>query len=108
MKDKFLFMLGLCRRAGKLIMGTDLVTKSLPSKKTYLVIYTSDASDNTKKRVTDKCSFYGVEAVMTDFSGDAIGDAIGKSGTVCTLGITDINFASELKALVLDACKDSQ
>lgn len=108
MNNKFLFMLGLCRRAGKLIMGTDLVTKSLPSKKTYLVIYTSDASDNTKKRVTDKCSYYGVTAIMTDFASDVIGDAIGKSGTVCTLGITDINFASELKSLILSACKDSQ
>ncbi len=108
MNNKFLFMLGLCRRAGKLITGTDLVTKSLPSKKTYLVIYTSDASDNTKKRVTDKCSYYGVEAVMTEFSGSTVGDAIGKSGTVCTLGITDINFASELKSLILNACKDSQ
>ena len=108
MNNKFLFMLGLCRRAGKLIMGTDLVTKSLPSKKTYLVIYTGDSSDNTKKRVTDKCSYYGVEAIMTDFDSSTVGDAIGKSGTVCTLGITDINFASELKSLILSACKDSQ
>ena len=108
MNNKFLFMLGLCRRAGKLIMGTDLVTKSLPSKKTYLVIYTSDASDNTKKRVLDKCSFYGVEAVMTSSLCGEIGAAIGKSGVVCTLGITDINFAGQLKALAVGDCKDSQ
>ena len=108
MNNKFLFMLGLCRKAGKLIMGTDLVTKSLPSKKTYLVIYTSDASDNTKKRVTDKCSFYGVEAVMTEQGSLLIADAIGKSGAVCTLGITDINFAAQLKALALSERKDSQ
>ena len=55
MNNKFLFMLGLCRKAGKLIIGTDLVTKSLPSKKTYLVIYTCDASGNTEKKITDKC-----------------------------------------------------
>ncbi len=100
MKDKFLFMLGLCRRAGKLIMGTDLVTKSLPSKKTYLVIYTEDASDNTKKRVTDKCSFYEVECQMAKYSSLVVSDAIGKSGSVCTLGVTDINFASELGSLL--------
>ena len=100
MKDKFLFMLGLCRRAGKIITGTDLVTKSLPSKKTYLVIYTEDASENTKKRVTDKCSFYGVECQMVPYSSLVISDAIGKAGSVCTIGITDTNFASELGSLL--------
>ncbi len=99
MNNKFLFMLGLCRRAGKLITGTDLVTKSLPSKKTFLVIYTNDASANTEKRVTDKCRFYGVECIKAPFDSSLVSDAIGKSGQICTLGITDINFASELKSL---------
>ena len=99
MNNKFLFMLGLCRKAGKMIIGTDLVTKSLPSKKAYLVIYTSDASKNTEKKVTDKCSYYGVECVKANFSSSEISDAIGKSGAICALGITDLNFASELKSL---------
>lgn len=108
MNNKFLFMLGLCRRAGKLITGTDLVTKSLPSKKTYLVIYTSDASANTEKKITDKCKFYGVECIKTPLSSSIVSDAIGKSGSVCSLGITDVNFASELKSLNGDLSRDSQ
>ena len=99
MNNKFLFMLGLCRKAGKMIIGTDLVTKSLPSKKTYLVIYTSDASMGTEKRVTDKCSYYGVECIKSHFSSLEISSAIGKDGAICTIGITDLNFASELKSL---------
>ena len=99
MNNKFLFMLGLCRKAGKLIIGTDLVTKSLPSKKTYLVIYASDASENTKKKITDKCSFYEIECVKAPFSSFEISNAIGKSASVCALGITDLNFSSELKSL---------
>ncbi len=108
MNNKFLFMLGLCRRAGKLITGTDLVTKSLPSKKTYLVIYTSDASQNTEKKVTDKCRFYGVECLKTEFDSSAVSSAIGKTGSICTLGIADVNFASELKSLIAASVKDSQ
>lgn len=96
-------MLGLCRKAGKMIIGTDLVTKSLPSKKAYLVIYTSDASKNTEKKVTDKCSYYGVECVKSSCSSLEISSAIGKDGAICTLGITDLNFASELKALITDS-----
>ena len=92
-------MLGLCRKAGKLITGTDLVTKSLPSKKTYLVIYTNDASQNTEKKITDKCKFYGVECIKAPFSSLEISGAIGKSGAICALGITDLNFAGELKSL---------
>ncbi|MBQ3017804.1 MAG: ribosomal L7Ae/L30e/S12e/Gadd45 family protein [Clostridia bacterium] len=103
MNNKFLFMLGLCRKAGKMIIGTDLVTKSLPSKKTYLVIYTSDASGNTKKRVTDKCSFYGVECIETPLLSSVVSDSIGKTGSVCVIGITDLNFASELKSLNKDS-----
>ena len=99
MNNKFLFMLGLCRKAGKLITGTDLVTKSLPSKKTYLVIYKNDASQNTEKKITDKCKFYGVECIKAPFSSLEISGAIGKSGAICALGITDLNFAGELKSL---------
>ena len=102
MNNKFLFMLGLCRKAGKLIIGTDLVTKSLPSKKAYLVIYTSDASSNTEKKVTDKCKYYGTECIKAPFDSFEVSSAIGKDGAICTLGITDLNLASQLKALAME------
>ena len=100
MASKLLFMLGLCRKAGSLVIGTDLVTKSLPSKKIKLVIYTSDASANTEKRITDKCKFYGVECIKAQNSSEEISSAIGKKSSVCVLGVTDINFSNELKALM--------
>lgn len=100
---KFLFMLGLCRRAGEIIIGTDLVTKSLPSKRVKLVIYTSDASQNTEKKITDKCKFYGVECIKAECVSDIISNAIGKSGSVCVLGITDESFSNELKKLIRGA-----
>ncbi len=100
MNNKFLFMLGLCRKAGKIIIGTDLVTKSLPSKKAYLVIYTSDASFNTEKKITDKCKYYNTECIKAPFDSGEISSAIGKDGAVCVLGITDLNFAGQLKSLL--------
>lgn len=96
-------MLGLCRRAGQMIIGTDLVTKSLPSKKVKLVIYTSDASQNTEKKVTDKCKFYGVECIKSECTSHIISSAIGKSGSVCVLGITEESFSNELKKLIRGA-----
>ena len=86
-----------------MIIGTDLVTKSLPSKKVSLVIYTSDASQNTEKKVTDKCKFYGVECIKADCTADILSNAIGKSGSVCVLGITGQSFSKELKKLIRGA-----
>lgn len=98
-ETKFLSMLGLSRRAGAVIIGTDLVTKSLPSKNVKVVFYSADSSANTKKRITDKCSFYGVNCVEIDTPSDKIGKALGKEASVCVLGITNDSFSNQLKLL---------
>jgi ribosomal protein L7Ae-like RNA K-turn-binding protein len=98
--EKFLSMLGLSRRAGKVIIGTPLVTSTLPSGKVKVTFYTSDASDNTKKRITDKCKFYNTECIIIDTSSSQIGKMVGMNTDVCVVGVTDDNFSKQLKALV--------
>lgn len=93
-------MLGLCRKAGAMEIGTPLVTASLPKGKIKVVLLASDASANTEKRVTDKCRFYNTELVKLPVSSIEISTAIGKSGAVCTLGITDENFSKQLIKLI--------
>ncbi len=78
-----------------MIIGTDLVTKSLPSGKIKLVIYAKNSSDNTKKRVTDKCAFYKVKCIEGGLS-EEISSCIGKTGNICVLGIVNDNFSKEL------------
>ena len=97
--EKFLLMLGLCKRAGAVIIGTPMVVKSLQEKKALTVFYACDSSANTEKKITDKCAYYGVECIKAPFSSLEISGAIGKSGAICALGITDLNFAGELKSL---------
>lgn len=92
-------MLGLSRRAGAVIIGTDLVTKSLPSGKVKLVMYAEGSSANTEKKITDKCKFYGVKCVKLTYSGDELAHAIGKLSSVCVVGVTDENFSKELISL---------
>ena len=96
MNSKVLSMLGLSRRAGAVIIGTDLVTKALPSGKVKLVIYSCDASANTEKKITDKCKFYKTECVKLSYDGGEIAHAIGKQSTVSVVGITDENFSREI------------
>ena len=93
-------MLGLCRRAGAVIIGTDLVTKALPSGKVKLVIYAADSSQNTEKKITDKCRFYGVKCIKAAHSSDELSHAIGKLSSVCVIGITNDNFSNELFSLI--------
>ncbi len=98
--EKFLSMLGLSRRAGKVIIGTPLVTGTLPSGKVKVTFYTADASDNTKKRITDKCRFYNTECIMIDIPSDKIGKMVGMNTGVCVVGVTDDNFSKQLIALI--------
>ena len=99
MNSKVLSMLGLCRRAGAVIIGTDLVTKALPSGKVRLVMYVADASANTEKKITDKCKFYNTRCVKLSYDGMEIAHAIGKLSSVSVVGVTDENFSRELDLL---------
>ncbi|MBQ9704388.1 MAG: ribosomal L7Ae/L30e/S12e/Gadd45 family protein [Clostridia bacterium] len=95
-------MLGLCKRAGAVIIGTPMVVKALQDKKAVKVFYSCDASANTEKRITDKCAYYKVECVRTSYTSEELGRAVGKTGAVCALGITDKNFSNELSTLNLN------
>lgn len=100
MNNKFLSMLGLCRRAGAVIIGTDLVTKALPSGKVKLVMYAENSSANTEKKITDKCKFYDVGCVKLTYSSDEIAHAIGKKSLVTVVGVADESFSKELNLLI--------
>ena len=49
--DKVLSMLGICRRAGKLEAGFDLVCEKIREKKAYLTLTAQDISDKTFKNL---------------------------------------------------------
>ena len=100
--NKFLSFLGLCRRAGQVIIGTPLVTNALPSGKVRIVFYTTDASNNTEKRITDKCKFYNVKCIRLEIPSSEIGKMVGMKTNVCVLGVTDDNFSKQLLSLILE------
>ena len=82
--------LGICAKAGRLICGTPLICEALKAKKQiFLVVEASDNSENTRKRLKDRCAFYGVERIRLECDGDALAQALGKSGRVAAAAITD-------------------
>ena len=50
-QDKLLNFLGLCKRAGFLISGAETVTRAISEAKAQLVLYASDVSENSLKKV---------------------------------------------------------
>ena len=57
--NRILNYLGIARRAGFLVSGTDAVIASL-EKKAKLVVIATDASSATKDKLNRKCYFYKV------------------------------------------------
>lgn len=98
MKERqWLSMLGLAQRARKIVAGEDLVIKAIQKRRARLVIIAEDTSETTRKKITDKCSFYQVPVKMT---GDrySLGNAIGKPARVA-IAVLDEGFAKKLLTL---------
>ena len=99
-KKSLLGMLGLCRRAGAMICGSDLVCAELSSKRPpYLVIVASGASEASRSKLTGKCFHYGIECLTLPFTTDELGHAIGKSGSIAAVAIVDERFSARIKEL---------
>ena len=86
--------LGLAAKARKIVTGEELVVKAVTSKQVSLVILAVDASDNTKKKLMDKCKSYDIPfRLYADRY--RLGHCIGKEQRV-VIGIKDPGFAREL------------
>ena len=96
-------MLGFAMRAGKVIIGTDLVCSALSKKSSVsLVLLSESASDQTKKKIRNKCEFYQKPLRHIRIDGEELGRLLGKDFTPMVVGICDVNFANEInKALDL-------
>ena len=97
-EDKLLSTLGLCARARKLVMGTPMVCEALRDKKNPVmaVLEASDTSANTHKKLSDKCGFYNVPLYRLTADTASLGRAVGKTGAVAAVGVTDANLYNAL------------
>jgi len=84
-------LIGLARRAGKVAVGARLCESAIKSKKAKLVIIAEDASDNTKKAISDCATYYKAKCI-TAFDKESLGTILGADITGC-VAVTDKNFA---------------
>lgn len=67
------------------------------SPKPCLVLYSKEASHATKKRLITKSAFYGVDAYAIPTTPEALAHAIGKTGCLAAVAVTDSGFAEALR-----------
>lgn len=93
--NKALNTLGICACARKISYGETLL-KDIKNKNVCLVIIANDASDNSKKRIIDKCNYYDCENIVA-FDKNSISKAIGRMDLVSAVGIKDYNLVKKFK-----------
>jgi len=98
-------LLGLAQRAGFVKSGEFMTESSIKEGRSFLCIVAADASDNTRKRFRDMCSYHKVPyAEYTDK--ESLGHAIGKEFRA-SLCVVDANLAQQIRSKI-DECELAQ
>ena len=99
-EKNLLGVIGLCRGAGKAVIGTEMVCEHLRKRGNksksgeiidLLVLEASDTSENTHKKISDKCIYYNVKHIRLEATCEILGRAVGKRATAA-VAIADANF----------------
>ena len=92
-QNRILSLLGIAMKGRNLVSGEFQTLDAIRKGSAMLVIIAEDASGNTRKLFTDKCSFYHVPS-FTFGTKEELGGAIGKdlrsSIGVCNAGLADV------------------
>lgn len=98
-EDKLLSTLGLCARARKLVTGTPMVCEALRTggkTPVLAVLEASDTSENTHGKLASKCTYYRVPLYRIAADTARLAHAVGKTGAVAAVGVTDENLFKAL------------
>ena len=82
--------IGMCLRAGACSFGFENAQKMLQKKKCAIVLVQENASEASKKRISDKCKYYGVKIVVTDLSDTFY--RLNIKETTKIVSVNDVNF----------------
>lgn len=97
MNDKFLSLLGIAKRAGRLAFGHDAVKDAVSGGKAQLLIFSSDSSERLRDEFSKKLQNSEKTVIYTDYTMADIHFATGsKAAVICVL---DSGFSERLKEL---------
>lgn len=102
--SKFLRLLGIAAKAGKLTYGSNLVRTKIQGKnKPNLVVLSSDSSENTKKRIINCCDYYSCKVRIAKENSDCLGHITGREGSISCIAVNDEGFSVALEKAIDEA-----
>lgn len=92
--NRIFSMIGLAMKAGYVQSGEFCTEKAVKSGNASLVIVSAEASENTKKKFSNMCSYYGVPIYFFGTK-EEMGHYIGKEMRA-SIAITDEGFSKSI------------
>lgn len=105
MRNRALQLLGLCKKAGHLILGFDETAKALEKSKVKLLILAADLSPKSAKEIIRLADRQNINAVRSDVTMEELWYRLGKRAGI--LAVTEQGLADKIVAL-MDACQNEE
>ena len=98
-EKKILSLLGIARKAGKAVLGTDMTVESIRKKSSSvkIILMASHASQNTVKRIKNTSEYYGIHLICLSADKIELAQLMGHSSELSVIGVTDSGFADAMK-----------
>lgn len=99
--------IGLCRAAGGITTGFDLVLGEVRRGKAVFVLIADDASERTRKQISDKCEYYKVTYFPAGMTSDELARIIGKKSSCAAAAFTGRGPCRPLLSLFEERARDT-
>ena len=101
---RLLSMLGIAKKSGRIIIGAPMIIEHIQKKKIispdeFLVLEASDTSDNTHKKLSDKCTYYNIRHVRINATCCELGASLGK-GAIAAVAILGADMCRGVEAKI--------
>lgn len=93
-QDKILTLLGFCRKAGKLVFGTEKVTELIKKDRPCLVMLSKDISQKTEKELKYQASGRNTVFIRLEFDREIVAHATNTTAGV--LATSDEGFSKAI------------
>lgn len=94
--SRALGLIGICKKANKLIQGFDVVVESAQNGEVSGIYLAKDISPKTQKEILFACVDTNIPIVSLDITMDELGRVLGRR--VGVIGITDSGLAKKLNS----------
>ena len=102
-EKKLLSTLGLCVRAGKVIFGVPMICDAMRRSgmgRPVAVFEAADTSENTHKRLSDKCEYYKIKRIRLECDGVTLAAALGKTSSLGAVAVTDEKMSAMVEKYI--------